>query len=88
MESFIEEQKKKFTNKIVEKFGDRPLNKAQVSQFLDISESSLNRAIANKSITHYKQPGRNGRVSFMAEDISDFFHKQIVPRADDLEIRE
>jgi excisionase family DNA binding protein len=51
-----------------------------LSDYLKLSESTINKMVSNKQIPHFKiQPGQSGGVRFFKKDIDKWISRQTIP---------
>ena len=55
-------------------------NKKSLSEYLNVSESTINKLVSNKQIPHFKiQQGQSGGVRFSKKDIDRWIQRQTIP---------
>jgi excisionase family DNA binding protein len=55
-------------------------NKKSLSEYLNVSESTINKLVSNKQIPHFKiQPGQSGGVRFSKRDIDKWISRHTIP---------
>jgi len=59
---------------------DTVFDKKGLSEYLRLSESTINKMVSNKEIPHFKiQSGQSGGVRFFKKDIDRWIAKQTIP---------
>lgn len=59
---------------------DIVFDKKGLSEYLKLSESTINKMVSNKQIPHFKlQPGQSGGVRFFKRDIDKWISTQTIP---------
>ena len=63
-------------------------NKKSLSEYLNVSESTINKLIVNKQIPYFKiQQGQSGGVRFSKKDIDRWIQRQTIPEINPFTIR-
>lgn len=71
---------KSFFNKNSRREEDRVFDKKGLAQYLNISESTINKLVSNKQIPFFKiQQAQSGGVRFFKRDIDQWVRKQTIP---------
>ncbi len=63
-------------------------NKNSLSEYLNVSESTINKLISNKQIPHFKiQQGQSGGVRFSKKDIDRWIQRHTIPEINPFTIK-
>jgi len=63
-------------------------NKNSLSEYLTVSESTINKLISNKQIPHFKiQQGQSGGVRFSKKEIERWIQRHTIPEINPFTIR-
>ena len=63
-------------------------NKKSLSEYLNVSESTINKLVSNKQIPYFKiQQGQSGGVRFSKKDIDRWIQRHTIPEINPFTIR-